>query len=481
MKKKNESTPKPVIEFISTSERTMMASAYQAVRESLSNQSSDYMRKQADAKLKELLSVNPCRNLSIEDGADYHMEGEAGLYSFKTYRVIERNGSKSRCVFDTRSLIAKQHGKNRTRTNGAHELYLLVGPSIRSNRESAELFARIRHQQKGLAVMTLRDYMEKEGAAIEVAYQEKAQAILAEQKATSSAEMRFPLVATEPTAIEAAFDVAEVPDELRKEAAANTVPYSPPATTVNVTGDTVFVKKQKEERSENAAPRKNRDRKTVSSCTATVAFLGQMILLATRSYVSLLPLVLATLKTNNLTQLHICFLADGEKKLTDVFMPGLKKMVAFVYQVLDWQHLVMRCAQELSMSIKGKDLRNQYLAKLKHVLWHGCVDSAIRLLEEIPDAHVKNRKQFKCLIEYLTNRRGQIPVYSVRKALGLANSSNAVEKANDRLVSHRQKGKGMSWSQDGSSALANVRLLKCNGQISRWVELREVTLELAAA
>jgi hypothetical protein len=39
-----------------------------------------------------------------------------------------------------------------------------------------------------------------------------------------------------------------------------------------------------------------------------------------------------------------------------------------------------------------------------------------------------------------------IPVYAVRRQLGLRNSSNRGEKANDLLVAARQKHNGMSWS-----------------------------------
>ena len=41
-------------------------------------------------------------------------------------------------------------------------------------------------------------------------------------------------------------------------------------------------------------------------------------------------------------------------------------------------------------------------------------------------------------------------------------SSNKVEKANDMLVSSRQKGDSMSWSREGSWALANVTAMYLN-------------------
>ena len=57
----------------------------------------------------------------------------------------------------------------------------------------------------------------------------------------------------------------------------------------------------------------------------------------------------------------------------------------------------------------------------------------------------------------------------LRKNLGLRNSSNLGEKANDLVVSSRQKHNGMSWSADGSSALASVCAANANGEIDTWV------------
>jgi hypothetical protein len=39
-----------------------------------------------------------------------------------------------------------------------------------------------------------------------------------------------------------------------------------------------------------------------------------------------------------------------------------------------------------------------------------------------------------------------------------------VEKANDIIVAHRQKGKGMAWSADGSHALAAVTVSGMNNE-----------------
>jgi hypothetical protein len=41
---------------------------------------------------------------------------------------------------------------------------------------------------------------------------------------------------------------------------------------------------------------------------------------------------------------------------------------------------------------------------------------------------------------------------------------------NQPVVSGRQKGNGMSWSERGTSALAAIKMLCRNQQLQKWVE-----------
>ncbi len=63
---------------------------------------------------------------------------------------------------------------------------------------------------------------------------------------------------------------------------------------------------------------------------------------------------------------------------------------------------------------------------------------------------------------------------------GLRNSSNIGEKANDLVVSDRQKHNGMSWSKAGSVALASLSALKRNNEYMRWFQKREIEMKFAA-
>ena len=51
---------------------------------------------------------------------------------------------------------------------------------------------------------------------------------------------------------------------------------------------------------------------------------------------------------------------------------------------------------------------------------------------------------------------------------------------NDLIVSNRQKHNGMSWSKDGSIALASITALKRNNENKKWFHERKLNFRLAA-
>ena len=140
--------------------------------------------------------------------------------------------------------------------------------------------------------------------------------------------------------------------------------------------------------------------------------------------------------------------------------------------ILDWFHLRKHCYELLSMTlVSGKENREkQYEVRrrLYHLLWGGCVDAAIAYIQNLPTEYIKNEKRRSELIGYLNNKRAMICCYAIRRRLGLRISSNPVEKANDLTVARRQKGKGMSWSSDGSGALAAISAMYLNCENEGW-------------
>ena len=114
-------------------------------------------------------------------------------------------------------------------------------------------------------------------------------------------------------------------------------------------------------------------------------------------------------------------------------------------------------------------------------LWIGKIDKAIEILNSINDGMIKSKANIDKLIGYFERNRGNIPCYALRKKLGLRNSSNKGEKANDLVVSDRQKHNGMSWSNSGSVALTTISALHINNEQGNWFESNKIVFRLSAA
>ena len=108
------------------------------------------------------------------------------------------------------------------------------------------------------------------------------------------------------------------------------------------------------------------------------------------------------------------------------------------------------------------------LDELLPLLWLGKIDAAIKYLQNINQSDVKSKEAIDDLIGYFERNRGYIPCYALRKQLGIRNSSNRGEKANDLCVASRQKHNGMSWSKHGSVALATVKTMHVNKEQNQW-------------
>jgi len=462
---------------ISQTESMALAVAYERMRADRRREETAWSLARAEKQLAAMTASEPWLDLVIVEGSQYRVEGECGHWAFLTHQIVDR--STGRKVFDTRSHLPKQSGKIRLRTQGAKELILFYGLSRLSSRDSARAFARICHQDIRVSETTIRDLAEKDGLAIQADLERQATEILSEPMKTTNIEPH----GVEDALLEEAFKKAEVPAELLVEARTNPVPFTPAAETAFTAPDAVFCKKQKERRTPPSAsapqtPAPEIKRKTVSACCATLSYQGRRISLVGATYEALLRLVLASLVLNRLTGKHLCLLSDGERRIRDIFLPGLAPYGCSIHHVLDWHHLDQRASQLLSLALRGKEVRNQHRTKLLRLLWFGCVEAAIQYIGAIPTGDIKYQKPLPELVEYLRKRKDQIPVYAVRRQLGLANSSNAVEKANDRLVSARQKGLGMSWSQEGSLALAAIRMVSYNKQERLWLVARKISLLL---
>ena len=85
--------------------------------------------------------------------------------------------------------------------------------------------------------------------------------------------------------------------------------------------------------------------------------------------------------------------------------------------------LEKKAKELLSLALKGRDMRNATLEQILPLLWHGAVDQTITSLENIDPQQVKDLSKVKEFIGYLRRNRHAIPVYEIRKRLGMKNSS----------------------------------------------------------
>ena len=245
---------------------------------------------------------------------------------------------------------------------------------------------------------------------------------------------------------------------------------SVPEECVYVSIDDIGVKHQKDSRKEGSV----RDYKYVENTVAHIQYGDESYILTGIGMRNVFKSVLAFLLVNNLLSRELVFLTDGAQ--------DIRSHIQSVFQfhpymvILDWFHLKKRCQEWLSMAIRGKDRRNAILEKVLRYLWAGDVAGASEYLSSLNPADIKNRKWLDNLLGYFQKKGDAITCYALRAKLGLRNSSNPVEKANDLVVAGRQKHNGMAWSPEGSGALAALQMIYLNNQPDLWFHRKELYL-----
>ena len=245
---------------------------------------------------------------------------------------------------------------------------------------------------------------------------------------------------------------------------------SVPGECVYVSIDDIGVKHQKDSRKEGSV----RDYKYVENTVAHIQYGGETYILTGIGMRNVFKSILAFLLVNNLLSRELVFLTDGAQ--------DIRSHIQSVFQfhpyivILDWFHLKKRCQEWLSMAIRGKDRRNAILEKALRYLWVGDTAGASGYLSSLDPADIRNRKWIDDLLGYFQKKGDAITCYALRAKLGLRNSSNPVEKANDLIVAQRQKHNGMAWSPHGSGALAALQMIYLNHQSDLWFHQKELRL-----
>lgn len=489
---------------IDTNETALTRACSPALRDALRARLAHVAKKRAlKAAGKGARVINSC--------TPYPVDGEIGRFHIPTHKI-----QGARATVRTRDMFPPIRGKQHYPTKGFREIALLDGVVDRSYRKTSASINRVRHQVKGgTPATTLHDVSEDAGTKIVDGWIAASKRILAENgfsaDGTSMADeergaklKNAALMGTEHTASEQlqAAKAVGIPKRFREAVKTNTVPYDRPETVVDISVDAVLTKKQKASRSgdaretalavsnDDAEPgqtesrttgrKAKRNRQKVSDKVARLRCDGMSYCVVASTYVLLFSVVLAFLLRNRLHGRVFCFYVDGERSLNNALLAAFS-WHSKVRIILDWYHLTKKCADMLSRALNDTEIRRKHLSQMKHILWYGAVDEAIAYLREIDPLHVKEQAAIETLVGYLLKHRAHIPCYAIRKQLGLRNSSNTVEKTNDVLVSTRQKKNGMSWSPDGSLALAALAAVDSNGHRQAWLDAGSIPLEFAEA
>ena len=237
--------------------------------------------------------------------------------------------------------------------------------------------------------------------------------------------------------------------------------------TINIFIDDVSVKKQKEKSPKDIEKSQDTKIHYVRNTIVHIEKQQERYWLNAQNTVEILPRIIAFLLFNNNLKNYLLFFVDGEKSLHDAIVNAFSWFKCYGI-LLDRYHLNEKCKMELSLALKKKEFRNDILEKIANQLWIGKIDAAIEILNSIDKDNIKSPSNIARLIGYFERNRNYIPCYAMRKSLGLRNSSNKAEKSNDLLVASRKKHNGMSWSKDGSVALATISALYKNNEQKSW-------------
>lgn len=362
--------------------------------------------------------------------------------------------------------------------------------STMSYRKTRTFLNRVRHEESGTPLRTIADRVEREGASMQQRMDQQTADILkahqfTDEGAPTTKSERFGLAALAASLPRA--DIAQAVETYNRDKNETfQIPlemadafYEDPHKTIQVSIDDVGVKKQKVDG--RTSERKTKEsREYAHNTIAHVEKNQQSYILNGTGTLQVLRLLVAFLLHNRLlTDHYIQFYVDGARSLHGA-IADLFAWLPHVRVILDWYHLEKKCEYELSLTLRGSKIRNAILDKLLPLLWLGQIDKAILYLNTLPTDQLKSGQTVERLIGYFERNRACIPCYALRKQLGLRNSSNKGEKANDLCVATRQKHNGMSWSLNGSVSLATITAMHINDESEHWCNHHQLAFKFAS-
>jgi hypothetical protein len=391
----------------------------------------------------------------------------------------------------TESFFEKTGSREAFKSDNFRGLMLEIA-STESVRDGARLLNRMRRVGDGIIAMTFRNCVEREGGSLQRCMEEKTAVAIDEKgfavdvNGNVTWKESGEKVKTEDFKSSQAHIDADIVHAAAKSLKLEDGSYDPSdyeRFAVNISSDEVGVKRQTDcrPREEGKAQPKKVENTVIHVEMANET--GNSKMASSSSYVlnslsvsGAFRVLFGFLCMNGLLGRTLVFFADGAKNLNI----AIAAMFGFanIKIILDWYHLRKKMEETLSLICNNRAYRNETLQKIMPVLWRGNVDGALAILKSIDMGMVKNKASLDYLAGYLERVRATIPNYMLRAAVGLRNSSNRGEKANDLIVADRQKHNGMSWSDAGSSALASVSALLYNDELDNWLTNKTLSFRL---
>ena len=383
--------------------------------------------------------------------------------------------------------------KQRLRSRSFCELNLRLVSKL-SYRETADVLNRVLHRDESVSVKTstLEDWVESYGESLSEGYMSKAEEILDSYDIDKQSGIisegaslppsvlnpELPAVIGEKQARHLITEYNRGRDRMTKlkyDDLASGIEEGP-GKCCYISVDDIGVRFQKPERKGKC----KKGRSFIENTVIHIQAEGKQYTLTAIGMDKAFKLLVAFLLENRLMEdYRLVFFSDGATCIRD----NIEKHFGFRQYtiILDWLHLEKKCNEFLSMGIKGsKDEKQRIKKELASILWTGRHQNAICYLESLKKSQVRNAAKIEELKDYIRRKSPNLTCYALRHELNLRISSNRVEKANDLVVAARQKHNGMSWSKNGSGALAVITVTVINGELDRWMTKHRIDYRMAS-
>ena len=383
--------------------------------------------------------------------------------------------------------------KQRLRSTSLRELYLRLVSKL-SYRDTTDVLNRALHREggDGVRTSTMEDWVESFGESLSEGYTSKAEEILESYHIDKQSGIISDGASLPPSVLN-----PELPAVIGEKQARHLITeynrgrdrmtklkYDDLASGIEdgtgrccyISVDDIGVRFQKPQRKGKC----KKDRSFIENTVIHIQAEGKQYTLTAIGMDKAFKLLVAFLLENKLMEDHrLIFFSDGATCIRD----NIEKYFGFRQHtiILDWLHLEKKCNEFLSMGIKGSKEEKQRIKKdLASILWTGRYQNAINYLESLKKSQVRNSVKIGELKDYIRRKSPNLACYALRHELSLRISSNRVEKANDLVVATRQKHNGMSWSRNGSGALAVITATMINGEMEGWLTKRRIYYRMAS-